>query len=350
MKKPKKLIADRLLPVRRVASPTPEDLPLATLFAGVEPLDPLPEISAQRIRRRLELELGRSSQSGLPGWFRSAVAAGAALLVLEAAAAATLAAWPAARHRLFGGTGKTLPAPVTPLPASPASGGGVNVAAVSVPSNGGSVAVTPLPASPASGAGGGGNSSAGTQGGVTRRRSKVLAPIPPAPTMAPSAEDPDVALYTQALSQLNAQRDPVAALGTLRAYRFQHPNGLFRNEAAVAEIRAELSLGRETEALSLLDAMHAHSFAGIPQASELTLLRAELLGRADRCDEALPALAPYLEEGSPAGDRERALYARAACRAQVGDADGSRTDLRAYLGEFPQGRFAAKVRAQLGRP
>jgi len=106
MKKPKKLIADRLLPVRRVASPTPEDLPLATLFAGVEPLDPLPEISAQRIRRRLELELGRSSQSRLPGWFRSAVAAGAALLVLEAAAAATLAAWPAARHRLFGGTGK----------------------------------------------------------------------------------------------------------------------------------------------------------------------------------------------------------------------------------------------------
>jgi len=142
----------------------------------------------------------------------------------------------------------------------------------------------------------------------------------------------------------------VAALGTLRAYRFQHPNGLFRNEAAIAEIRAELILGRETEALSLLDVMHARSFAGVPQASELALLRAELLGRADRCDEALPALAPYLEGGIPAADRERALYAQAACRAQLGDADGSRADLRAYLSEFPQGRFAAKVRAQLGPP
>jgi regulator of sirC expression with transglutaminase-like and TPR domain len=153
----------------------------------------------------------------------------------------------------------------------------------------------------------------------------------------------------QALSQLNAQRDPVAALGTLRAYRFQHPNGLFRNEAAIAEIRAELILGRETEALSLLDAMHARSFAGVPQASELALLRAELLGRAERCDEALPALAPYLEAGT-AGQRERALYARAACRAQLRDTDGSRADLRAYLSEFPQGRFAGRVRAQLDGP
>jgi regulator of sirC expression with transglutaminase-like and TPR domain len=61
-------------------------------------------------------------------------------------------------------------------------------------------------------------------------------------------------------------------------------------------------------------------------------------------------LAPYLEEGSPTADRERALYARAACRAQLGDTDGSKADLRAYLSEFPQGRFAAKVRAQLGQP
>jgi hypothetical protein len=323
----------RLQPLRREAAPTPEDAPLATLFANVEPLDPLPEISAQRIRRRLDQELGRSSRSGLPSWLRSALAGGAALLFLEAVAAAAIAGWPAARHRLFGGIGKTLPANPAPVPApspAPSNAPGAPLA------NPMPMLVPAIPARPPS--------------PRPRSRVSVATPSAPSPTTPSAAEDPDVALYTQALSQLNAQRDPVAALGTLRAYRFQHPNGLFRNEAAIAEIRAELILGRETEALSLLDAMHARSFAGVPQASELALLRAELLGRADRCDEALPALAPYLEGGTPAGERERALYARAACRAQLGDTEGSQTDLRTYLSEFPHGRFAAKVRAQLGRP
>ncbi len=330
-----------LQPLRREASPAPEDAPLATLFAVVEPLDPLPEIQAQRIRRRLDQQLGRTSRSGVRRWLRSALAAAAALFLLEAAAAAAIAAWPAARHRLFGGLGRTpgsvptIPAPVpAPSAASPASA----VAPVVVPQSPAAMPIVPGPAI----------SSPGRRT-ASQARLKLSTPNPPAPAPPGAADDPDVALYSQALEQLNTQRDPVAALGTLRAYRFQHPNGLFRNEAAIAEIRAELILGRETEALSLLDAMHARSFAGIPQASELALLRAELLGRADRCDEALPALVPYLEGGAPAGERERALYARAACRTQLGDHEGAQSDLRDYLREFPQGRFATKVRAQLSR-
>ncbi len=166
----------------------------------------------------------------------------------------------------------------------------------------------------------------------------------------PVVDDPDVTLYTRALSQLNLEHDPTAALGTLEANRFKHPNGLFRGEAAVAEVQAELLLGRKSEALALLDAMQARTFDGIPQASELKLLRAELLGQVRRCGDALPVLTQYLEDSIPSEERERALYARATCLALLGDRNGSENDRRAYLREFPDGRFASQVRQGLALP
>ncbi len=164
-----------------------------------------------------------------------------------------------------------------------------------------------------------------------------------------ATEDPDVALYTRALSQLNVEHDPTAALGTLEAYRFQHPNGLFRGEAAVAEVRAELLLRRNSEALALLDAMQARAFDGVPQASELRLLRAELLGQVDRCGDALPVLAEYLADSLPAEERERARYARACCLSNLGDLTGRARELaRAHSGvSFRRSRFASKVRQSL---
>jgi TolA-binding protein len=157
----------------------------------------------------------------------------------------------------------------------------------------------------------------------------------------PSAEE--VALYSRALAQLNLKRDPAGALGTLDAYRFRYPDGMFQGEAAVARVRAEMALGRDAEALALLDAMHQRGFEGLSQVDELGLLRVELLVGAARCPEALPAVEAYLTQTAPVGQRERALFARASCRAQLKDFDGSREDLRDYLREFPHGRFAPKA-------
>jgi hypothetical protein len=104
-----------------------------------------------------------------------------------------------------------------------------------------------------------------------------------------------------------------------------------------------MMLDRDAEALTLLDAMHEQKFEGVSQAKELGLLRVELLARAGRCKDALPAIEPYMRSSGASGDRERALFARATCRAQLHDSDASREDLRAYLREFPHGRFAAKA-------
>ena len=84
----------------------------------------------------------------------------------------------------------------------------------------------------------------------------------------------------------------------------------------VAAVQADLDLDRTPEALSLLEGMVALDFRGIPRASELRLLRGELLARSHRCHEALPAFEQSLA-ASDALQRERALYGQAACRAEL---------------------------------
>jgi regulator of sirC expression with transglutaminase-like and TPR domain len=100
--------------------------------------------------------------------------------------------------------------------------------------------------------------------------------------------------------------------------------------------------------LALLDAMQRKSFAGVPRASNLRLLRAELLGKLERCTEALPVLAEYVPLSMPAPQRERALLARASCRAKLQDCEGSRADLQTYLRDFPNGPYASRALMELG--
>jgi hypothetical protein len=172
-----------------------------------------------------------------------------------------------------------------------------------------------------------------------------------APPSAQNDASGDAQLFSQALSQLNVKHDPQGALDALRIYRERHPAGLFQAEATVLEIRANLMLKKEKEALASLDRLEQSSFAGIAQATELRLLRAELLGRANRCTEALPVFAGYRSPSMPIDLRERALYADAICRARLKDLEGSRNELNDYLREFPQGGFAPAVRRALnGQP
>jgi hypothetical protein len=153
-----------------------------------------------------------------------------------------------------------------------------------------------------------------------------------------------------AARQLFADHDPTAALATLEPYLYLHPEGSLRSDMIVAAVQANLLLDRTPEALGLLDGMAAQDFKGLPRASELRLLRAELLAKDRRCREALPVFEAFL--GAPeAQQRERALYGRAVCRAQSSDGadiEDSRADLRAYLRQYPTGRFASEARQAVG--
>ena len=151
---------------------------------------------------------------------------------------------------------------------------------------------------------------------------------------------------TRAARALYADHDPLTALATLEPYLYLHPGGSLRPEMILEAVQANLDLDRTPEALGLLDGMAAQDFRGIPRASELRLLRGELLARSHRCRDALPVFEQSLGAAQPL-QRERALYGKAVCRAELGDVVGSRADLRAYVQQYPGGRFTAEAELAL---
>jgi hypothetical protein len=174
--------------------------------------------------------------------------------------------------------------------------------------------------------------------------------------------DSEAAELRLALSQLRMERDPAAALATLVIYHLKFPQGQLVAESVPIEVDANLALHRRPQALAVLNQAAARpGFEELPRAAELRLLRAELLAREELCPEALPLFDQTLGQtlGQPLGQTPgqtlgrngalsgRALYGRAACRAAVGDARGSRADLESYLRQFPTGDFAAQVRNAL---
>jgi hypothetical protein len=318
--------ADSLRPLRRETAVEPEDRDVAALLGQVEPLPPASEIAEVRIRRRLEQERSDERRShSVPIWFKAMVGVAASLFLLETAAAAAISAWPALHDRFWATVAAHLPSPgkqhlraglgvpaQTPARAhaeepqteAPAADGpGIEAPAPTVPravvDPFGLSLSKPEPARPL----------------ASRHALAASSPRPEAAPRPPSAEA-ELALYSRALAQLNLEHDPAAALGTLSVYAFKYPNGILRGESLIAQLKAELTLGRDAEVLGLLDAMDAESFAGVPQAQEVRFLRAELLVKAARCNDALQSLTPYLDPSTPPGLRERALSLRATCRAR----------------------------------
>jgi len=147
-----------------------------------------------------------------------------------------------------------------------------------------------------------------------------------------------------------ANDNPHGALDVLTRYWSKFPDGALRGEAAVAEVSARLSLGENAEALTRLDGFAENGFRGMKgTAGELRVTRLELMAGAGRCGEALPLLETELSGLKSASRlRGRALLARAACKANTGDAAGNRADLKLYLTELPDGPRAAQVRRALG--
>jgi hypothetical protein len=324
-----------LQPLRHQESPAGAELAAWDLLQTVDTEVGLSELSAARVLARIDAAVRQPARRH-PRWLMAAAAVAFSLLGIQIAAAAVIAAVPTLRQALSTAVGRRLTQgaragmarPVPPSapqprqliarPATPAP----RLAPAPVPA----IAQAPRPAAR-----------------PTARSGKS----PPAVALETSSR-PEVEVMTQAARQLYADHDAVAALATLEPYLYLHPAGSLRPEMIREAVQADLELDRTPEALGLLDGLAAQDFAGIPRASELRLLRGELLARNHRCSEAVSMFEQSLAASNPA-ERERALYGRAACRAELGDLAGSRADLGTYLQQFPGGRFAGEAQRALER-
>lgn len=168
------------------------------------------------------------------------------------------------------------------------------------------------------------------------------APIPPEP----SALARESSLLASAISALRQDGKPEQALRILDQHRAELAASALAPEATITRIEALLRLGRNHEALALLDAQHLVA-KGI--GSDMLVARGELRADQGRCATALSDFEAVLSQSS-ANDSlaERALYGRAACRAKASDWQGARRDFEGYLLAYPRGRFAERARTALG--
>ena len=149
----------------------------------------------------------------------------------------------------------------------------------------------------------------------------------------------------RALVKLRREHDAQGALAVLDESRQLFSQGTLALEAQVARVDALLALGRRAEALAILEQL---PLAQLGRGGELELLRAELHAASD-CGRALKDFDLLVTRALAAPLMERALYGRAACELSVGDRSHAERDLNQYLARFPEGRFADRVRAQLGK-
>jgi len=186
-------------------------------------------------------------------------------------------------------------------------------------------------------------------------REPAVATIPrPATEPRPAATSAialEQALLAEVIKRLRDGHDPDGALGLLEQHARQFPHGALASEATMLRIEALLGLGRQDEALSVLDGV---SLASLPNRDEQLVVRGELRAGSGRWREAKQDFDQVLGGGDPpvasAKGRklqERALWGRAAARVRIGDQQGARADLALYLRYFPAGRFADRAASLL---
>jgi len=172
------------------------------------------------------------------------------------------------------------------------------------------------------------------------------APVAPPPP-APSELARESRLLASAMAKLRQDGDAEAALRLLDQHLTEFATGALRAEATATRIEALLRLGRNPQALALLEAQPL-SAAGVGR--EMLVARAELRADKGRYAAALADFDRLLPVGGKADPvAERALYGRAASRAKAGDWAGARHDFADYLARFPRGRFVDSVRAALAQ-
>lgn len=150
-----------------------------------------------------------------------------------------------------------------------------------------------------------------------------------------------------AIAKLRQEGQPEQALAILDQHRSELSSGALASEVNATRIEALLRLGRNGQALVLLDGqrLSAHGME-----REMLVARAELRADKGRTSAAVRDFDLILSSpGRADGVTERALYGRATCRAKSGDWEGARGDFAKYLEAFPQGRFAPGARSALSQ-
>jgi hypothetical protein len=152
----------------------------------------------------------------------------------------------------------------------------------------------------------------------------------------PLAVSPEVREMDRALGYLRRDRNPGAALAALDSYLGRYPHGVLEKEARLARIDALVLLGRNEQALSVLETI---TFDPGLRSTELLVVRAELRAAKD-CRLAVEDFSVAIARSPDAKLLERILYGRGACRTKLQDLVGADDDLQRYLERFPQGVHA----------
>jgi hypothetical protein len=172
--------------------------------------------------------------------------------------------------------------------------------------------------------------------------------LPPPPVSLPpvtsAPPDGELALIAGAVRKLRTDDDPRGALAVLDEHRARFPAGALTREATLARVETLLALDRRAEALRVLDGA---AIDELPRARAVRATRGELRAELGRCADARKDFELLLSSNQRDEVAERALYARAACRARTGEADRARADLALYRTLYPQGRFTAEVQRLL---
>jgi hypothetical protein len=173
--------------------------------------------------------------------------------------------------------------------------------------------------------------------------------LEPAPAVQPLPAPSELAresrLLASAIAKLRQEGDAEAALAILDRHAAEFGSGALLPEATATRIEALLRLGRNSQALALLD---AQSLSAQGVGRKMLVARAELRADKGRNTAALADFDLLLSAwGRSDAVAERAVYGRAVCRAKCDDWNGARRDFEKYLATFPQGRFAAQARAAL---
>lgn len=306
---------DPLLPWAEEADgDTPLERQLSRLFADAPSPQPLGDVARQRVALRLRSRGSRSARLMLV----RLVAVGVVIGVAGAAAAQWAAVrWFGMQQQMATEHERAVvTAPPAPVPvARPA-------AAPSKPEP------EPAPAAPLEPA-------------------APSAAAPPLAAPAPSVGSrlgQEAASLEAALSALKAggKGNAARALQAIDQHLQKFPGGTLELEARVARVDALLVLGRRQEA--------RHELSRLPidrvgRKHELRLIRAELRAD-DDCRGALSDFQVLVEQPLPSAWAERALFGRGACLLKLGEQAAAARDFDRYLERFPNGRFAAQIRAQ----
>lgn len=151
------------------------------------------------------------------------------------------------------------------------------------------------------------------------------------------------ALYSLAVMERDERRDGRAALSFFRAYVGRFPGGTLAPEAS-QNVLSELEREAQPDAALAAANDYLRRFPSEARAPQVQLLRAKILR--DELGRPAEALAAY--EGALRGAlwpalREEALFSKGLCEQRLGRTAAARTSNKAYLLEFPNGRYAAQL-------